>query len=73
MIILDLSMPEINGLDAARQLKEMMPEIRIIMLTMHGDVFRSNEATSAGISAVFSKTDPIVAVVEKAENLLHAA
>jgi DNA-binding NarL/FixJ family response regulator len=73
VVILDLSMPEMNGLEVARQLKQSMPEIHLILFTMHGDVFCSNEAESAGISAVFSKTDPIMAVVQKAESLLHAA
>lgn len=73
VVILDLSMPEMNGLEAARQLKQAMPEIHLILFTMHGDVFCSNEADFAGICAVFSKSDPIGAVVEKAESLLHAA
>jgi len=73
VVILDLSMPEMNGLKAARQLKETMPEIRLILFTMHGDVFRGNEAAAAGFSAVFSKTDPISAVIKKAESLLCAA
>jgi DNA-binding NarL/FixJ family response regulator len=73
VVILDLSMPEMDGLEAARELKQTMPEIHLILFTMHGDVFRLNEAASAGFSAVFSKTDPIIAVVNKAESLLHAA
>jgi DNA-binding NarL/FixJ family response regulator len=48
-------MPEVDGLEAARQLKRMMPKIHLILFTMHGDVFCSNEANSAGISAVFSR------------------
>jgi DNA-binding NarL/FixJ family response regulator len=73
VVILDLSMPEMNGIEAARTLKKTMPEIHLVLLTMHGDVFCSNEADSAGFSAVFSKTDSIVAVVEKVESLLLAA
>ena len=73
VVLLDLSMPEMNGLEAARTLKKTMPEIPLVLLTMHGDVFCSNEADSAGFSAVFSKTDSIAAVVEKVESLLLAA
>jgi len=54
-------------------LKKTIAEIHLVLLTMHGDVFCSNEADSAGFSAVFSKTDSIVAVVEKVESLLLAA
>ena len=73
VVILDLSMPEMNGLEAARKLKQLMPDIYLILFTMHGDVFQSNEAASAGISAVFSKSAPITAVIQKAESLLQAA
>ena len=35
LIILDVTMPTLNGLEAARQLKSYMPDVRIIFLTMH--------------------------------------
>jgi DNA-binding NarL/FixJ family response regulator len=35
MIILDISMPNLRGLEAAREIKKMYPQIRILLLTMH--------------------------------------
>jgi DNA-binding NtrC family response regulator len=38
LIVLELQMPVMNGWDAARQLKQLMPEIPIILFTNHGDL-----------------------------------
>jgi DNA-binding NarL/FixJ family response regulator len=38
LIVLDLLMPAMNGLVAARQLKQLMPEVPIILFTDHGDI-----------------------------------
>ena len=57
LIILDLSMPMMNGLDAARELKVLMPHIPLLMFTNNAAGIVENEARSAGISAVISKSD----------------
>lgn len=38
LIILDLSMPVMNGLEAARKLKEIMPQVPIILFTQHAEL-----------------------------------
>jgi CheY-like chemotaxis protein len=48
LIILDLSMPVMNGLDAARVLKDRMPSVPIIMFTLYVDPFVEQESRSAG-------------------------
>jgi DNA-binding NarL/FixJ family response regulator len=73
VILLDLAMPEINGLTAARRLKRMLPEVHLILFTGHGNLFKSDEATSAGISAVFSKSEPITELLDKAKSLVIQA
>lgn len=57
LIILDLSMPVMNGLEAARQLKVLMPDVPLLMFTNNADAIVKKEARSAGISAVISKSD----------------
>ena len=37
LIIVDISLPLLNGLDAARQIKQADPKIKMLMLTMHAD------------------------------------
>lgn len=69
VILLDLSMPGINGLTAARRLKLALPETHLILFTGHGDLFKSNEANAAGISAVFSKGESVTRLLDKAKTL----
>jgi len=57
LIILDLSMPMMNGLDAARELKVLMPHIPLFMFTNNAAAIGEKEARAAGISAVISKSD----------------
>jgi DNA-binding NarL/FixJ family response regulator len=46
VVVLDLAMPEMNGITAARILKRMLPEVPLILFTMDGDVFDAEEANS---------------------------
>ena len=57
LIILDLSMPVMNGLDAARELKILMPHVPLLMFSNHAKAIVENEALSAGIFAVVCKSD----------------
>lgn len=56
LIIMDLSMPRMDGLEAARQLKHQMPAVPIILFTQHQGVLRGCDADRAGISAVIAKS-----------------
>jgi DNA-binding NarL/FixJ family response regulator len=69
LVILDLAMPEMNGLTTSRILKRTFPEIQVILFTGHGDLFKQDEAMAAGISAVCSKSEPIKNLLEKARAL----
>jgi DNA-binding NarL/FixJ family response regulator len=55
IIVLDIGMPELNGLDAARQLKQTMPKVKIIFLTVNKDPYIVGEAFRAGASAFLLK------------------
>jgi two-component system response regulator NreC len=57
VVILDLSMPVMNGLEAARAIKTISPDTRILMFTLHNYPYLSDEAQKAGIDHVLSKTD----------------
>src|SRR5712692_7682379 len=48
VILLDISMPLLNGIEACRQLVKLMPKARVIFLTMHTDVVYVDEAFRAG-------------------------
>jgi DNA-binding NarL/FixJ family response regulator len=55
IVVLDIAMPLLNGLDAARQLKQTMPEVRIIFLTMSEDADVAAEAFRVGASGYLLK------------------
>jgi len=58
VIVTDISMPLLNGLDAVRQLRAVRPETRIVILTMHRDTHLAAEAFRAGVSGYLLKTSP---------------
>src|SRR5215467_13452481 len=55
VVVLDIAMPLLNGLDAARQLKRLMPGVKVIFLTVSEDPELAAEAFRAGGSAFLLK------------------
>jgi DNA-binding NarL/FixJ family response regulator len=55
VVVVDIAMPQLNGLDAARQLKRMMPNLKVIFLTVNEDPDLAAEAIRAGGSAFLLK------------------
>jgi CheY-like chemotaxis protein len=70
LIVLDLAMPVMNGLEAARALKALMPQVPLLMFTYTVGAIMDKEARSAGISAVVSKSDSAYQLLEHADALL---
>jgi DNA-binding NarL/FixJ family response regulator len=55
VVVLDIAMPLLNGLDAARQLKRQMPTLKVIFLTVSEDADLAAEAFRAGASGFLLK------------------
>jgi DNA-binding NarL/FixJ family response regulator len=55
IVILDIAMPLLNGLDAARQLKQEVPKVKVIFLTMSEDPAVAAEAFRAGAAGYLLK------------------
>ena len=55
VVLLDISMPGLNGIDAARQIRKATPNTRLIFLTMHSDRDYVVEAFRAGASGYLLK------------------
>jgi DNA-binding NarL/FixJ family response regulator len=55
VILLDISMPELNGIEAARQLRKILPKTRLIFVTMHADATFVHEALRSGASGYLTK------------------
>jgi DNA-binding NarL/FixJ family response regulator len=58
VIVTDISMPGLNGLDAIRQIRERRPTARVVVLTMHKDTQLAVEAFQAGASGYVLKVSP---------------
>lgn len=56
VVLLDIAMPLLNGLDAARELIKTMPQAKLIFLTMHTDSYIASEAFRLGASAYLLKS-----------------
>jgi DNA-binding NarL/FixJ family response regulator len=59
LVILDLQMPVMNGLDAARRIAQIAPQLPMLMFTMYSSEYLVTEARAAGIKDVFSKSTGI--------------
>ena len=71
LIVLDLSMPVMNGLDAARVLKRLMPTVPLIMYSAFGDTFAEQQARLMGISELVSKSEHASVLIHRARGLLY--
>jgi DNA-binding NarL/FixJ family response regulator len=55
VVLVDIGMPSLNGLDAGRRLKQANPQVKLIYLTMNNNVEYAREALQAGASAFVLK------------------
>jgi CheY-like chemotaxis protein len=55
LIVMDMSMPIMDGLEAAKRIKKIIPTILIILLSLHSDILNSDDMSKIGISALVSK------------------
>ena len=59
IVILDVSMPLLNGIDAATQLKKVQPSVKVIFVTMHADADYVRSAFEAGASGYLLKRSAV--------------
>jgi len=68
---MDLSMPGMNGLEAARRLRQILPTVAIIILSDYGGMFPEQETRAAGIAAILSKVECSSVLLREARILLR--
>jgi DNA-binding NarL/FixJ family response regulator len=71
IIVLDVSMPEMNGLEAARQIHRAMPAAKILALTVHDIDELVQDFVEAGASGYVLKADTGAVIVDAVTTLLH--
>jgi DNA-binding NarL/FixJ family response regulator len=66
IVILDFQMPRMNGIDAARRMFEIAPDVPIVLFTQHASADLEKHAREVGIRSVVSKTNafPMVGMIE---------
>ena len=69
--IVDITMPELNGIEAVHQLREQCPRCRVIMLSMHGTARLVIQALEAGASGYLLKGSASEEVVEAVRSVLR--
>lgn len=72
LIILDVSMPVMDGLQAAKAIYKILPNVPIILFTMYAEAVRPADIKDSGIVRVISK-EQASSLVRHAEDLLFAA
>ncbi|MEQ1352511.1 MAG: response regulator transcription factor [Candidatus Acidiferrum sp.] len=71
VVVMDISMPDLNGLEAARQIRKSLPRTEILILTLHFSDQLVREIVEAGVRAYIMKSDAdrdLVAAVEALSN-----
>src|SRR5215831_16558201 len=57
IVVLDIGMPRLSGLEAARRLKSILPQVKVLMLTVHESERLALEVLNAGTRGYVTKSD----------------
>jgi DNA-binding NarL/FixJ family response regulator len=71
VVVMDISMPELNGLEAARQIRKQLPKTEIVILTLHFSDQLVHDIVEAGARAYIMKSDADRDLVAAVEALSH--
>jgi DNA-binding NarL/FixJ family response regulator len=70
LVVIDLIMPVMNGIEATRALKRLMPAIPLVMFTTFADTFLAKEALTAGVDVLVPKSEGATTLVRHIQTLL---
>jgi DNA-binding NarL/FixJ family response regulator len=70
VVLLDISMPLLNGIDATRHLKKLLPDVKVVFVTMHADPAYLNEAFKAGASGYLLKRSAGTELIQAIQSVL---
>jgi DNA-binding NarL/FixJ family response regulator len=64
ILVLDLTLPELNGLDVLRRIKRVLPQTEVVIFTAHADEQSIHEAFAAGARSFVSKPEPLSSLTD---------
>ena len=70
LVIMDLAMPKMNGVEAANLLKKRIPEILIVLFTIYADQVSAPLSSAFGVTIVLSKGDGFAPLLDCLNGLL---
>jgi two-component system chemotaxis response regulator CheY len=70
LVVIDLIMPVMNGIEATRSLKRLMPAIPLVMFTTFADSFLAKEALTAGVDALVPKSEGTTTLIHSIKKLM---
>jgi DNA-binding NarL/FixJ family response regulator len=70
VILLDFSMPKLNGIEAASVLKKMLPRANIVVFTVFDDALSSRICLSVGVDLVVSKAEGLGGLVNAVQQIM---
>ncbi|MCR9254101.1 MAG: response regulator transcription factor [bacterium] len=71
IILMDVQMPEMDGIEATAKVKEKYPDIKILMLSVFDEDEKVFRSILAGASGYILKEEPPIKILEAIENVLH--
>src|SRR3954464_2057981 len=69
MLVVDLMLPDLNGLDIARELRRALPEMKILVITAHPSERLPADLMVLGVNGYVDKTEPIEYVLSAVETV----
>jgi two-component system response regulator NreC len=73
LILLDFSMPSMNGVEAASVLKKMIPDVHIIVFTMFDDALGSRLSSAVGVDLVVPKAEGLTSLLKSVQHFMGTA
>ena len=70
LVVIDLVMPVMNGIEASRALKKLVPATPLVMFTTFTDPYLIKDAQAAGVDAVVPKSEGATTLVRSIQTLL---
>ena len=71
IVLMDVELPRLDGLSATRAIRELAPEIAVVMLTLHSDRATRAQAEAAGAAAFVDKSAGEVVLLAALRDVVH--